>query len=88
MGISIPQLLIILLIVLLLFGSKRLRHVGSDLGGAIKGFRRALGHESHTSDEKNSPLSDEKNSPVSSKLDHNAPQAKRTEGPDRGEDLR
>jgi sec-independent protein translocase protein TatA len=43
MGISIWQLLIILLIVLLLFGAKRLRTLGSDLGGAVKGFRSAMG---------------------------------------------
>jgi sec-independent protein translocase protein TatA len=42
-GISIWQLLIILVIILLLFGTKRLRDVGSDLGNAVKGFRKALG---------------------------------------------
>ena len=42
MGISIWQLLIILAIVLLLFGAKRLRNVGGDLGQAIKGFRSAM----------------------------------------------
>lgn len=42
MGISIWQLLIILAIVLILFGAKRLRNVGSDLGSAIKGFRTAV----------------------------------------------
>lgn len=41
-GISIWQLLIILAIVLLLFGTKRLSSLGSDLGGAIKGFKKAL----------------------------------------------
>ncbi len=41
-GISIWQLLIILLIVVLLFGTKRLRSIGSDVGGAIKAFRRSL----------------------------------------------
>ncbi len=41
-GISIWQLLIILLIVLLLFGAKRLRTLGSDLGAAVKGFRSAV----------------------------------------------
>ncbi len=41
-GISIWQLLIILLIVLLLFGAKRLRTLGSDLGAAVKGFRNAV----------------------------------------------
>jgi sec-independent protein translocase protein TatA len=42
MGISIWQLLIVLAIVLVLFGAKRLRNLGSDLGGAIKGFRQAM----------------------------------------------
>ncbi len=41
-GISIWQLLIVLLIVLLLFGAKRLRTLGSDLGAAVKGFRSAV----------------------------------------------
>jgi sec-independent protein translocase protein TatA len=41
-GISIWQLLIVLAIVLLLFGSKRLGSLGSDLGSAIKGFRQSL----------------------------------------------
>jgi len=41
-GIGIWQLLIILGIVLLLFGSKRLRHLGSDLGNALKGFKHAM----------------------------------------------
>ncbi|MGB5324738.1 MAG: twin-arginine translocase TatA/TatE family subunit, partial [Pseudomonadales bacterium] len=36
-GISIWQLLIILLIVVMIFGTKRLKNIGSDLGGAIKG---------------------------------------------------
>jgi sec-independent protein translocase protein TatA len=42
MGISIWQLLIILAIVLVLFGAKRLRNIGSDLGGAIKGFKQSM----------------------------------------------
>lgn len=42
MGISITQLLIVLVIVLVLFGTKRLRNMGGDLGGAIKGFRSAM----------------------------------------------
>ena len=48
MGISSWQLLIILAIVLVLFGAKRLRNVGSDLGGAIKGFRQAMKEEDST----------------------------------------
>ncbi len=45
MGISIWQLVIILVIVLLLFGAKRLRNVGGDLGSAIKGFKSAMKEE-------------------------------------------
>jgi sec-independent protein translocase protein TatA len=44
-GISIWQLLIILVIVLLLFGTKRLKSLGGDLGGAIKGFKKAMTEE-------------------------------------------
>ena len=42
MGISIWQLLIVLAIVLVLFGAKRLKNVGSDLGTAIKGFKQSM----------------------------------------------
>lgn len=42
MGISVTKLLIILAIVILFFGTKRLKDVGSDLGAAIKGFRSAI----------------------------------------------
>ena len=41
-GISIWQLVIVLAIVLLLFGSKKLRNIGGDLGGAVKGFKKAM----------------------------------------------
>ena len=41
-GISIWQLLILLLVVLVLFGSKKLRSIGSDLGQGIKGFKKAI----------------------------------------------
>lgn len=41
-GISIWNLLIILVIVVLLFGTKRLRGLGADLGSAIKGFRNSV----------------------------------------------
>ena len=54
-GISIWQLLIILAIVLLLFGTKRLRNLGGDLGGAIKGFKKAMNDE----DTKNLPNQDD-----------------------------
>lgn len=41
-GISIWQLLIVLAIVVVLFGTKKLRNMGSDLGGAIRGFKQAV----------------------------------------------
>lgn len=41
-GISLWQLLIILLIVVMLFGTKKLRGLGGDLGSAVKGFKKAL----------------------------------------------
>jgi sec-independent protein translocase protein TatA len=44
-GINIWELLIVLAIVILIFGTKRLKTIGSDLGGALKGFRRAMGNE-------------------------------------------
>jgi len=39
---SVPQLLIVLAIVVLIFGAKRLRNLGGDLGGAVKGFKQAV----------------------------------------------
>jgi len=42
MGISIWQLLIVLLIIVLLFGTKKIRNIGKDMGGALKGFRDAM----------------------------------------------
>ena len=42
MGIGFRELLIILLIALVLFGAKKLRNVGSDLGAAVRGFKKAV----------------------------------------------
>lgn len=44
-GIGIWQLLIVLVIILLVFGTKKLKNLGSDLGGAIKGFKNAMGEK-------------------------------------------
>ena len=44
-GISIWQLLIVLVIVALIFGTKKLRNIGGDLGGAVKGFKKAINDE-------------------------------------------
>jgi sec-independent protein translocase protein TatA len=45
------QLLIILVIVLAIFGTKKLRNLGSDLGGAVKGFRSAMNEAEETADQ-------------------------------------
>ena len=42
MGFGITELVIVLVIVILLFGTKKLRNLGSDLGGALKSFRGAM----------------------------------------------
>ncbi|WP_202115313.1 Sec-independent protein translocase subunit TatA [Gilliamella sp. Pas-s25] len=42
MSFSIPHLLVFLAVVILLFGTKKLRNLGSDLGSALKGFKKAM----------------------------------------------
>ncbi|MDC1009540.1 twin-arginine translocase TatA/TatE family subunit [Gammaproteobacteria bacterium] len=44
-GISIWQILIILLVILVLFGGKKIRNMGSDLGEGLKGFKKAIKDE-------------------------------------------
>ena len=53
-GISIWSLLLILAIVVLLFGTKKLRNVGADLGGAIKSFKKSVKDEEVAKDDQNS----------------------------------
>jgi len=50
MGFGVTELLIILAIVLVLFGAKKLRNIGGDLGGAIKNFKGAMKEEENASD--------------------------------------
>ena len=52
MGFGVTELIIILLIVLVLFGAKRLKNVGSDLGAAVKGFRTSMKDEENGGIEK------------------------------------
>jgi len=59
MGIGFKELLIILAIALLIFGAKRLKTIGSDLGGAVKGFRKAMDNEDEKETQQlNSPQND------------------------------
>ena len=63
-GISMWQLMILLLIVVLVFGTKRLRNMGGDLGAAVKGFRKGMEDPNADEDEKLEPdqiAADEKN---------------------------
>ena len=52
MGISPWQLLIILLIIVLIFGTKKLRNMGGDIGSAVKNFRKSVKDESEPEDSK------------------------------------
>jgi sec-independent protein translocase protein TatA len=42
MGPSVWQLLVVLVIIVLIFGTKRFRNIGSDLGSAVKGFKKSV----------------------------------------------
>ena len=55
-GISVLQLLIILAVVILIFGSGRLKSLGSDLGSSLKGFKKAVKEEETDEDSDNKDL--------------------------------
>lgn len=60
MGIGFRELLVILVIALVIFGAKRLKTIGSDLGGAVKGFKKAMneGEEEGDKPQLSAPLKD------------------------------
>jgi len=58
MGPSVWSIIVILLIVVLLFGTKKLRNVGGDLGSALKGFKKALSDDDDDTDKKEADKSD------------------------------
>ena len=51
-GLSIWHWLIVLLIVVMVFGTKKLKNMGSDLGGAVKGFKDGMKEGGQSADEK------------------------------------
>jgi len=57
-GVSVWEIMLILLVVLLLFGTKKLRGIGSDLGTAIRDFRRAMSSEPPRTGEDHAPKAD------------------------------
>ena len=56
-GISIWQLLIVLLIVVMIFGTKKLRNMGGDLGGAVRSFKKAMKDDGQVDTETPAPSS-------------------------------
>ncbi|MEI6894057.1 MAG: twin-arginine translocase TatA/TatE family subunit [Colwellia sp.] len=80
-GIGIWQLVIIAVIVVLLFGTKKLRNLGGDLGSAIKGFKSAIGEEKKQDNTETTP---ESLADASTKVDEevNTTSAKKTKETD------
>ena len=72
-GISIWQLLIILAIVIMIFGTKKLRNLGGDLGGAIKNFKKAVNDDGSKAEEPAAPAAEAK------PLEHQRSEAKDAE---------
>lgn len=70
-GISVWQLAIIAVIVVLLFGTKKLRNLGSDLGSSIKGFKKAITDtdDKDITESKNDVLADKPNIETSVEVD-------------------
>ena len=59
MGFGVTELFIILAIVLVLFGAKKLRNIGGDLGGAIKNFKTAMKDEENASEKENTSTTEQ-----------------------------
>jgi sec-independent protein translocase protein TatA len=61
-GFGMTELIVILVIVIMLFGTRKLRNMGGDLGSAIKGFRKAMSSEEEpkTLDEEQKNLEDDR----------------------------
>jgi sec-independent protein translocase protein TatA len=55
MGIGMRELLVILVVALLVFGTKKLKTIGSDLGGAVRGFKKAMEEGEAESERKPAP---------------------------------
>lgn len=77
-GISVWQLLIVLLIVLLIFGTKRLKSVGGDLGGALRSFRKAM-----DTDEESEAGAEDSSAESSPRLESGEPDAEFAEQKDK-----
>jgi sec-independent protein translocase protein TatA len=83
-GISVPQLLIILGIIVLLFGTKKLRSLGGDLGSAVKGFKKAISDEDKDGKEDDGDADFVNKDKVEDKTTHSAT-ANKSAAPERNE---
>jgi len=63
MGISPWQLLIVLVIVVLIFGTKKLRNMGGDVGGAVKNFKKSMKDEDDKGKDDSEQSETDENSP-------------------------
>ena len=68
MGLSVWQWLIVLIVIILVFGTKKLKNLGSDLGGAVKGFKEGL-KEGKPGDQDLSSLESHKSSETDEKTE-------------------
>lgn len=76
-GISIWQLLILLAIVVMVFGTKRLRNLGGDLGSALKDFRSAMGRDDDDDSDKSESGKGEAHTGESRVIDQDPDESKR-----------
>lgn len=77
-GIGIWQLLIVLVIIMLIFGTKKLKNLGTDLGGAIKGFKSAMDEGNKDARKEQAPdqLTEDKDDPIDVKAEKVEEQSK------------
>jgi sec-independent protein translocase protein TatA len=71
-GFGMTELIVILVIVIMLFGTKKLRNMGGDLGSAIKGFKKAMATEEEPKpleDDRQETLTSTNNDAVNSEVD-------------------
>ena len=66
---SIWHWVVVLVIVMLVFGTKKLRNIGSDLGGAVKGFKEGMQAAGGEKDQNATKIADESNSKKSDTID-------------------
>lgn len=87
-GISIWQLLIIAVIILLLFGSKKLRGLGGDLGAALRGFKKEMHDDKDSSKTQNQANKESVEHKADADFSSSTDDSKRTEQPTSSTDKR